>query len=61
MVDKLNNDEVFECIGEKRTLINNFLYIVRKSCLLHAAIEGQMSEMKGVDRRKTELIDNLRN
>ena len=42
-------------IGEKRTLLNNILrikvnfigHILGRKCLLHDAIEGQMSEVKG--------------
>ena len=51
------------------TLLNNILrrkanwigHILRKSCLLHDAIEGQMTEMKGIGRRRTKLLDDLRN
>ena len=31
-----------------------------RNCLLHDAIEGQMTEVKGV-RRRTQLLDDLRN
>ena len=31
------------------------------NCLLHDAIEGQMTEVKGVGRRRTQLLDDLRN
>jgi hypothetical protein len=59
---------VRERIGAKRTLLNNILHrkpnwighILRTNCLLHDAIEGQMTEMKGVGRRK-QLLDDLRN
>ena len=34
---------------------------MRINCLLHDAIEGQMTEVKGVGRRKTQLLDDLRN
>ena len=59
--------EVLERIGEKRALLNNILrrktnwigHILRKNCLLHDAIEGQMTEVKGVER--TQLLDDLRN
>ena len=54
--------------GEKRTLINIFLrrkanwigHILSRNCLLHDAIEGQMTKVKG-GRRRTQLLDDLRN
>ena len=60
--------EVLERIGEKRTLLNNILrrktnwigHILRRNCLLHDAIEGHMTEVKGV-RRGTQLLGDLRN
>ena len=67
--EKLAN-EVLEGIGEKRTLLNNILcrkvnwigHILRRNCLLHDAIEGQVTEVKGVGRRTTiQLLDDLRN
>jgi hypothetical protein len=66
--NKLTNEQVLVRIGEKRTLINNILrrkanwigHILRKNCLLHDVIEGQMTEEKGVGRR-TQLLDDLRN
>jgi hypothetical protein len=51
-------------------LLNNILnkkanwigHILRRNCLLHDAIKGQMTEVKGVGRRRrTQLLDNLRN
>ena len=53
----------------KRTLINNILWrkanwlghILRRNCLLYDAIEGQMTEVKEVGRRRTQLLDDLRN
>ena len=56
--DKVTNEQVLDLIGEKRTLINNMLrrkvnwigHILRRNCLLHNAIEGQMTEVKGVGR-----------
>ena len=47
--EKIINEEILERIGEKRTLINNFLsrkakgigHILRRNCLLHDDIEGQ--------------------
>ena len=55
-------------MGEKRTLPNNILrrkancigHILRRNCLLHDAIEGQITEEKGEGRR-TQLLDDLRN
>ena len=57
--DKVTNEQVLDQIGEKRTLLNNILlskanwisHILRRNCLLHDAIEGQMTEVKGVGRR----------
>ena len=53
------------------TLLNNILrrnvnwirHILRKSCLLHDAIEEQMTDVKGVGRRRRrrQLLNNLRN
>ena len=59
----------FERIGEKRTLRNNILrrnanwigHILGRNCLPPDVIEGQMVELKGVGRRITPLLDNLRN
>ena len=56
-------------MGEKRALLNNILrrkanwigHILRRNCLLHDAIEGQMTEVTGVRRRRTQLLDDLRN
>ena len=50
------------------TLLNNILrrkanwigHILRRNCPLHDAIEGEMTEVKGVGRR-TQLLDDLRN
>ena len=62
-------NEVIERIGETKTLVNNILrrkaswvsHILRRNCLLHDAIEGYMAEVKGVGRRRTHLLSNLRN
>ena len=67
--EKLTNEQVLDRIGEKRTLLKNILcskanwigHILRRNCLLHDAIEGQMTEAKGVGRRRTQLLDDLRN
>ena len=52
--------QVLERIGEKRTLLNNLIrrkvisigHIPRRNCLLRNAIEGQMTEGKGVDKEE---------
>ena len=52
--EKVTNQQVLDPIGERRTLINNILrrkanwigHILRRNCLLHDAIEGQMTEVK---------------
>ena len=65
--EKVTNEQVLERIGEKRTLLNNILrktansHILRKNCLLHDDIEGQMTEVKAVGRRRKQLLDELRN
>ena len=59
--EKVTNEEVLEHIGEKWTLLNNILHIksnwnshiIRRNCLLHGTIEGQITEVKGVGRRRT--------
>ena len=50
------------------TLVNNtplrkgswIGHILRRNCLLHDAIEGQMTEVKGVGRRRIQLLEDLR-
>ena len=67
--EKVTNEQVLESIGEKRTLLNNILrrivnwvgHILRRNGLLHDAIEGQMTKVKGIRRRKTQLLDYKRN
>ena len=68
--EKVTNEQVLEHIGDKRTLLKNILcrkanwigHILRRNCLLHNAIEGQMMKEKGVGRRRrTQLLDDLRN
>ena len=66
--DKVTNEQVLERIVEKRTLLNNILrrkanwigHILRRNYLRCDAIEGQVTEVKGVGRR-TQLLDGLRN
>ena len=59
--EKVTN-EVLKHTGEKRMLLNNILR--RKASwighILHNAIEGQITEVKGVARR-TRLFNYLRN
>ena len=58
-----------ELIEEKRALLNDILRrnvkwngdILRRNCLLHEAIEGNMMKVKGLGRRITQLLDDLRN
>ena len=53
----------------KRAVLNNILrrkanwigHILRRNCPLHNVIEGQMTEVKGVGRRRTQLLDDLGN
>jgi hypothetical protein len=65
---RVTNEQILEPIGGKRTLLNNILHrkdnwighILRRNYLLHDAIEGQMTKVKGVGRRK-QFFDDLRN
>ena len=67
--EKVTKEQVLEHIGEKRTLLNNILrrkanwigHILRRNCVLHDAIEGQMTEVKRVGGRRTLLLDDLKN
>ena len=67
--EEVTNEQMLGLIGDKKTLLNNIVCrksnciarILRTNCLLHDAIEGQMTEMKGVGRRRTGLLDDLRN
>ena len=43
------------------TFTNWIGHILRINCFLHYAIEGQMTEVKGVRKRWTQLLDDLRN
>ena len=66
MSEKVSNEQALGRIGERRTLLNDILrrkvnwigHIQRRNCFLHDAIEGQITEMKGVGRR-TQLLDDL--
>ena len=44
-----------------RRKVNCIDHILRRNCLLHDAIEGQMTKVKGVGRRRAKLLDDLRN
>ena len=67
--EKVTNEQVLQRTGEKRTLLNNILrikvnwicHILTINCLLRC-IEGQMTEVKYVRRRRrrTQLLDDLR-
>ena len=69
--EKVTKVQVLELMVEKTTLVHNILrrkvnwigHILRRNCLLHVAIEGQMMEVKGVrrGRRITQLFDDLKN
>ena len=67
--EKVRNQQVIQRIEEKRTLLDNIQHRkanwighnLRRNCLLHDAIEGQMTEVKGVGRRRIRLLDALRN
>ena len=66
--EKVTNEQVIGRIGEKRTLLNilcrkaNWIgHILRRNFLLHDAIQGLMTEVKEVGRRRTQLLDDLRN
>ena len=63
------DEEVIKRMGEKINLLNNILrrkvnwigHILRRILILCDTIEGQMTEVKGVGRRRTQLLDDLRN
>ena len=67
--EKVTTEQVLERIGEKKTLLNNILckkanwtgHFLRISCLLHDAIEGHITEVKGVGRTRAQLFDDFRN
>ena len=68
MVKEISNEKFLESIGEKRTLLNSIMrrkvnwygHILRINCLLHDAVEGQMTEVKELGRR-TQILEDLRN
>ena len=60
--DKITNEQVLERIGEKRTLVNNIPRISQLDwSYSDHGIEGNMTEVKGVARRRIQLLDDLRN
>ena len=67
MAKESSYEQVFEGIGEKRTLLNNIQrrkanwmgHTLKVHCLLHVAVEGQMTEVKEVGTRRTQLLDDL--
>ena len=40
---------------------NWFTHNLRRNCILRDAFEGQMMKLKGVRRRRTKFLDDLRN
>ena len=66
--EKVANEEVFKLREEKKIVLTNTLHkkvnwtghILRKNCLLRDTIEGQVMEVKGVERR-TQVLDYSRN
>ena len=62
--EKETNGQVLERLGEKRTLLNNIKrrkanwisHILRRKCLFHDVIEGHMTEVKEVGRRRTQFL-----
>ena len=64
MVREITNEQVLDHIGKKKTLLDNILrrkanwisHILRRNCLLHDVIEGQMTEVKGVKEEYSSLI-----
>ena len=64
--EKVNNEQILERIREKRKLLNNtprrkansIGHTLRKNCLLHDAIEGQMTKVKdeGEEEHRSLMI-----
>ena len=58
--ENVTSEQVLERIAEKSILLNNvvrrkanwFGNFLRRNCLLHDAIEGQVTEVKGERRRR---------
>jgi hypothetical protein len=65
--EKVTNEKVLKRIEDRRIFLNNILRrkdnwidrILRSNCL-HDVIEGQMTEVNGVGRRRIQLLDDLR-
>ena len=63
-----HDEPVLERIGEMRKLLNNILrrkakwisHILRRNWLPHDVIEGQMTEVKGEGKRRTQVFDDLK-
>ena len=45
----------------QRRKVNWIGHILRRNCLRHDAVDGQMTELKRVGRRRTQLLNYLRN
>jgi len=67
--EKVTSEQLLERLEEKRELLNNILHrkanwighILRINCLLYDTIERQMTEVKKAGRRRTKLLDDLKN
>ena len=67
--EKVTSEQVLEHIAENRALLNNIVrrkvncigHILRRNFPHNNAIEGQMTERKVIERRRTQLFDYLRN
>jgi hypothetical protein len=65
----MTNEQVIEHKAKNRTFLNNIIrrkanwigHILRINCLLHDALKGQMTEVKRVGRKITQLFEDLRN
>ena len=56
--EKVTNEQVLDRIRRKSNWVG---HILRRNCLLHDVIEGQMTEVIGVGKRRTQLLTDLRN
>ena len=62
--EKETNEQVLDSINNiLRRKANRIGHMLRRICLLHDSIERQMTEFKGVGRRRrrVQLLDDLRN
>ena len=55
--EKVTNEQVLELLNE----VNWIGHILKRNCLLYDAIEGEMMELKGVGRLRTQILEDLRN